>query len=57
MFVNIDYNGFFPTEYKISQSCANNDRDCKISVVRHEYEHERVTDSNLNQMEKGLQPV
>ena len=54
VFVNIHNDSFLPTKNEISQSCSNQDRDGKITIVGHKYQHQSITDHNLKEMEKCL---
>lgn len=54
---DIHHNGLFPAEEEIARPCPCGHRDAEVPVVRHEDEHEEVTDHDLDDVQHGLQEV
>lgn len=54
---DIHNNCLFPAEEEIARPCPCRHSYAEVSVVRHEDQHEEVTDHDLNDVQYGLQEV
>ena len=54
VFVDVYHDSPFPTEEKISEASAEDDRDAEPAIEGHEDEHKEVAYSDLNHVEKCL---
>ena len=57
VFVYINDNGAFPAEEEVSSCSTQPHGHTEPHVIRHEYEHEEVTEDHLNHVKYGLQPM
>lgn len=55
--VDVDYDGFFPTEDKVTGASAQDQSDAEIAVVGHEDEHKEVAKGHLDDMQECLDDV
>lgn len=54
---DIHNNRLFPTEEEITHPCPCCHSYAEVSVVRHEDQHKKVADHNLNDVQYSLQEV
>lgn len=54
---DVHHNRLLPAEEEIARPGPRRHSDAEISVVRHEDEHEEVTDHDLDDVQNGLQEV
>jgi len=54
---DIHNNCLFPAEEEIARPCPCRHRYAEVSVVRHEDQHQEVTDHDLNDVQHSLQEV
>lgn len=57
VFVDVDDDRAFPTEEEIAKARSDDDWNAQVYVVRHEDQHEEVTDGYLDHVKDGLQDM
>lgn len=57
MFCDIHHYRLLPAEKEVAEAGARCHCDAQVPVVRHEHQHEKVTDHHLDDVKKRLQKV
>lgn len=57
MFCNIHHYCLLPAEQEVAEAGACRHCDAQVPVVRHEHQHEEVTDHHLDHVKKRLEEV
>lgn len=57
VFCNIHHYCLLPAEQEVAEAGARRHCDAQVPVVRHEHQHEEVTDHHLDHVKKRLEEV
>lgn len=57
VFCNIHHHCLLPAEQEVAEASACRHSDAQVPVVRHEHQHEEVTDHHLDDVKKRLEEV
>lgn len=57
VFCNIHHYCLLPAEQEVAEAGAQRHRYAQVTVVRHEHQHEEVTDHHLDDVKKRLDEV
>lgn len=57
VFCNIHHYCLLPAEQEVAEAGARRHCDAQVPVVRHEHQHEEVTDHHLDDVKKRLEEV